>query len=231
MNASVPNIPFNRIAQRIAAHSDPWEHNPHQGFLAMSRSGKSFMIRHGILPIAAMSRIVVMDVKPGGAKTWNDYGNTVTELKPGFGIGENGTPFYHMLISSKAQVERFIDIIAIEGSCLVVFDDSRKITANTPDYALASHVDQLLTIGAEIGLTIIICANSTVWATSGLRDQCGINWIGQMANEVERRKFIRQAGLPDTIMPMLGSLPPRHFLYSDRYDGDLRLAITSYEGS
>jgi hypothetical protein len=225
----ITNVPFTRVAQRIAAHCDPWKYNPHQSFFATPRSGKSFLIRHGILPIAGNSRIVVMDVKPGGERTWDGYGNDVTDLKPGFGIGPDGTPHYRMLVSKKAQVEKFIDTVSVEGSCVIVFDDSRKITANTPDYALSAHVDQLLTLGAAIGLTVIICANSSVWATSSLRDQCGINWIGQMANEIERRKLMRQAGLPNEMFPILGNLPPHHFVYSDRYDGELRLAITHYE--
>lgn len=223
----IPTVPFPRVSQRIAARCDPFEYNPHQGWFGMSRSGKSYMIRHGILPIFGMSRIVVMDVKPGGERTWQGYGNEIDELAPGFGVGPDGTPHYHMLVRSKRQAEKFLKMISAEGSCVIVIDDSRKITANHPDYALSGYVDQLLTIGAAIGITVIICANSTVWSTSSLRDQCGINWIGQIANEDERKRFLRFAGLPKELLPTLNALPPRHFLYSDRYDGESRLAITA----
>src|SRR5215469_2144138 len=168
----IPTVPFPLIATRIAARCDPFEYNPHQGWFAMSRSGKSYMIRHGVLPIFGASRIVVMDVKSGGERTWNGYGNEVTDLSPGFGIGPDGTAHYHMLVKSKRQAEKFLKMISAERSCVVVIDDSRKITANNPDYALSGYVDELLTIGAAIGITVIICANSTVWSTSSLRDQC-----------------------------------------------------------
>ena len=194
----------------------------------MSRSGKSYFIRHGILPIYGMSRIVVLDVKPGGERTWNGWGNPVTELYPRFGIGPDGTPRYHLFIRDKASAESFLKMISAEGSCVVVIDDSRRITANAPDFGLSPYVDQLLTIGAAIGVTVIICTNSTVWATSSLRDQCGINWIGQIANEDERRKILRYTGLDKELLPLIGTLPPRRFLYSDRYDGAARLAITGY---
>jgi hypothetical protein len=194
----------------------------------MSRSGKSYFIRYGILPIYGMSRIVVLDVKPGGERTWNGWGNPVTELAPGFGVGPNGTPHYHMFVRDKACAENFLKLISAEGSCIIVIDDSRRITANAPDYGLSPYVDQLLTIGAAIGITVIICANSTVWVTSSLRDQCGINWIGQVTNEDERKRILRYTGLDKDLLPIIGRLPPRHFLYSDRYDGMARLAITTY---
>jgi hypothetical protein len=225
----VPTIPFSRIKQRVSKYADPFTYNPHQAFYAQSRSGKSFMIRHGILPIYGASRIVVMDVKPGGERTWNGYGNPVTELSPGFGIGPDGTPHYHLLLRDKASAERFLKMIAAEGSCVVVIDDSRRVTASAPDWGLSGYVDNLMTIGAAYGVTVLICANSTVWSTSSLRDQTGINWIGRVTNEDERKKIIRYTGNTKELNSILASLPPRHFLYSDNYSGDARLAITTFD--
>lgn len=226
-----PIVPMPLIARRIKRYANPFEYNPHIDFLGMSRSGKSFLIRHDILPVYGMSRIVVIDVKPGGERTWDGYGNTVTELKPGFGKGPDGTPHYHFMARNRHDTERVIDTISNEGSCIIVLDDSRRVTANKPDFGLSSQVDNLMTIGAAIGITVIICANSTNWVTSGLRDQCSINMLGQMQNEKQRKEFMEIAGLPRDLLPVLGSLPRRHFLYSDRLDdsGELKLAITRHE--
>lgn len=226
----VSEVSFNRVAARVQSYWNPFEYNPHQAWFAISRSGKSFAIRRGILPLVGMSRTVIMDVKPGGSKTWDDYGNPVTELKSGFGLGPDGTPHYHLLVNSKASAQRFLEMIASEGSCVVVIDDSRRITAPNPDYGLSNTVDQLLTIGAEIGLSVILCANSTTWATSSIRDQCGSTWIGQMPNEDTRKQVVKFAGLPKETVDVIGRMKPRHFLYSDRYDdsGEVRLAITHY---
>lgn len=224
---SIPEVPFNRIAARIGAHWNPHEFNPHQAFLGASGSGKSFLIRHGILPIAGPSRTVVIDVKPGGSRTWKGYGNEVTELSPGFGIGPDGTAHYHLMASTKERAREFLELISAEGSCIVVFDDSRRITESKPNYGLSTYVDNLLTLGREAGITVLICANSTTWAASGLKDQCEINWLGKMANEMQRSMFVKIAGLPKEVMPVLGSLGPNQFLYTDRYSGQLRMAITS----
>jgi hypothetical protein len=231
---TIPEVEFKRVASRVRNYWNPSLNNPHQGWFGMSRSGKSYAIRHGILPIAGNnSRIVVMDVKPGGERTWNGFGNDVAELPRGFGRGNDGTPHYHMLVDNKAQAQRFLEMIANDGSCIVVVDDARRITANAPDFGLGNYVDQLLTIGAAIGITVIICANSTTWATSSLRDQCGIYWVGQITNQDERKRITGYAGLPKEAIPLIGRMKPKHFLYSDRYDesGELRLAITHYPES
>lgn len=225
---SIPEITFNRIAARIGAHWNPHEFNPHQAFMGTTGSGKSFLIRHGILPIAGPSRIVVIDVKPGGSRTWAGYGNEVTELKPGFSIGPDGTAHYHLMASIKKRAESFLEMIAAEGSCIVVIDDSRKVMENSPNYGLRTHVDNLLTLGRESGITVLACANSTIWG-GALKDQCEVIWFGKMANEIQRGQFVKIAGLPKEVMPVIGSLKQNQFLYSDRYSGELRLALTKYE--
>lgn len=227
----IPTIDFDLITQRIKHYWDPFSNNPHQAWYGTSRSGKSYAIRQGILPIVKNDRIVVLDVKPGGERTWIEFGNTVESLNPGFGKGNDGTPHYHMLLRNANQAKNFLDMIANEGSCIVILDDSRKITQTGAGWNLGGEVDELLTIGAAIGISVIICANSTVWAVSGLRDQGGINWIGQMPNEDERKKVISQFGLPGGIIPILGNMPRRHFLYSDRYDGELVMGITTVKSN
>lgn len=221
--------PFNRIAARIGAYWNPYEFNTHHAFLGRSGSGKSYLIRNGILPIAGPSRIVVIDVKPGGSRTWKDYGNTVNELSPGFGIGNDGTAHYHFLAKTKNQTRRFLDMIAYEGSCIVVIDDSRRVSEPDPNWGLKSQIDNLLTLGREIGISVLICANSTTWAPSGIKDQCGTIWLGAMTNEEQRVKFAKIAGLPyRDIVPALGKQKPREFLYTDIHDGEPRIAITQF---
>jgi hypothetical protein len=226
---NIPEIAFSRIAARVGAHFNPHEFNTHQSFLGKSSCGKSFLIRWGILPIAGPGRIVVIDVKPGGSRTWRGYGNEVTELKPGFTTGPDGTAHYHFLARNKTQTRRFLEMISDEGSCVIVLDDSRRVAEPDPNWGLKSQVDNLLTLGREIGITVLICANSTTWAPSGLKDQCGINWLGAMTNEEQRIKFAKIAGLPKESVPILGRLKPHEFLYSDQYSGDIRLALTRFD--
>lgn len=227
----VPEIDWAVIARRIKRHWRPLEINPHIGFLAPSRTGKSYLIRHGILPIATGARTVLIDVKPGGERTWDGWGNDVTEIEPGFGLGDDGTANYRVMLMpgadrGKTQVKRVFDTIMREGNCILVMDDSRKISANSPNLGLAGEVDEILTDGAALGITVILAANSTVWSVSGLRDQCGTFFLGHMANVRQQKEFADVIDLPQMYREALRSIGRRQFLYSDYHDGELKLAIT-----
>jgi hypothetical protein len=183
------------------------------------------------LPIVPNARIVLIDVKPGGERTWAGWGNDVESLSRGFGRGPNGNANYRVMLQSgtrgKDQIQRVIDIISTEGEVIFIMDDSRKITANNPGLGLRNHVDALLTDGAGIGISVILAANSTVWATSTLRDQCGVYFLGLMTNADQRKQFANIIGLPKEYHPTLATLKPRQFLYCDQFDGPQRLALTN----
>jgi len=231
MTTNIPNVPFTEVAKRIRRFWRPLEYNPHKGLFAPTRSGKSYLIRHGLLSIVPNARVVLIDVKPGGEPTWNGWGNQVTELSPGFGRGPDGTYNYRVMLlpgheQGKNQIERILDMILSEGETIVVMDDSRKITAHAPQLGFSNHVDELITDGAGIGISVILAANSTVWSTPTLRDGCGMYLMGHASNEVQRAEYGKIIGLPKDKRNVFSTLPRRHFLYSDQYDGDLKLAIT-----
>jgi hypothetical protein len=230
MNKGIDTVPIDDVMNRVSQFGNPFIYNPHHGLLAPSRAGKSYLIRRGIISQWPDDRTVLIDVKPGGERTWDGWGNDVTELKPGFGRGLDGTPHYRVMAmrgaKGKTQIRRMLEIIASEGSCILICDDSRKLTSKTPGFALDGYIDHILTEGAGIGITALMAANSTVWMTSSLRDQCGVYWVGPMKNEDQRKKFAEIIGLPNEHRRALGDLRPRQFLYADNYEGDLKLALT-----
>lgn len=231
-NIDIPYVPFEALSNRIKYYWNPLEYNPHKGLFAPTRSGKSYLIRHGLLSIVPNSRTVLIDVKPGGEPTWHGWGNQVEELKHGFARGSDGTYNYRVMLKpnrdeGKEQVQRILDMILAEGETILVMDDSRKITAHTPQLGMSNHVDELITDGAGIGISVILAANSTTWATPTLRDGCGIYFMGHATNEEQRAAYSKVIGLPKQYQPALSSLGRRQFLYSDQYDGELRLAITT----
>jgi hypothetical protein len=201
--------------------------------LAPTGTGKSWLIRYGLLPIVPDTRKIVIDVKPGGERTWNGWGNDVDHISPGFGTGPDGTANYRIMTApgdeGKHQVKEVLEIVGAEGEVILIMDDSKKITANSPNMALAGYVDGLLTDSRSLGVTVILAANSTTWAVSGLRDQCSVYFIGLMRNEEQRDRFGNIIGLPRKERQVLGTLntAKRQFLYSDQYEGELKTAITS----
>jgi hypothetical protein len=232
----VPVVPFARVAGRVQRNWRPIAVNPHQALFAQTRGGKSHLIRWGILPLAAYDRVVVIDVKPGGDLTWNGWGEDVTELRPGFGRSSTGWPRYRVRVlagdDGKAQVRRILEQLGAEGEVILVVDDARRVTDHhAPGLGLGNVVDHLLLEGAGIGLTVILGANSTAWATSSLKDQCGAIWLGHARSKDQRDNFADLTGLPKSHRPALDSIAPRSWLYTDYSGDELMLALTSPPGA
>lgn len=228
---TLDHIDFPRVQSRIRNHRNPIQYNPHIGFLAPTRSGKSYMIRHGVLPIFYPGRIVVFDVKIGGEPTWHGWGNDITDLDKGFAKGPDGTMNYRLLIkpgnAGKAQIEKALTIILTEGDCVIVMDDSRKITARRPNLGFSGEVDDIMTTGAGIGITAILAANSSTGATSSLQDQCGSYFIGRQGNREVAKDFVDMAGIDRKYIPLLiNELKHREFVYTDMHDDDRVMCIT-----
>src|SRR5712691_1547682 len=181
----VPHIEWARVAGRIQRHSNPLEENPHKAIFAQSRGGKSYLIRHGLLPLVPLARAVVIDVKHGGDPTWNGWGDDVTDLPPGFSGNSNNDQYWRVRVlpgdEGETQVRRILDQLAAEGECIIIMDDARKVTdQRSPGLKCGIVVDHLLLEGAALGITVILGANSVAWATSGLRDQCATYFLGHL---------------------------------------------------
>jgi hypothetical protein len=233
---SVPEVPWPNVAGRLQRSWQPIEANPHMALFAQTRGGKSHLIRWGILPLVPLARVVVIDVKPGGDLTWDGWGHDTTELAHGFGLSPTGYPRYRIRVQpgadGAAQVRRVLDQLAAEGEVVIVIDDSRRVTGNhAPGLGLGHVVDHLLLEGAGLGVTVILGANSTAWATTSLKDQCGVIWLGHTRTDEQRDKFAELAGLPKAERHVLDTIAPRRWLYTD-YAGDgLALALTTPPGA
>ena len=228
----VPVVPFANVAGRVQRNWCPAEANPHHAAFAQTRGGKSHLIRWGILPLAALGRMVVIDVKPGGDRTWNGWGEDVTGLRPGFGLSATGLPRYRVRVLPGAegseQVRRILEQLAAEGEVIIVVDDAGRVTDNAGrgGMGLGGTVDHMLSLGAATGVTMILGLNSTAWAASGAKDQCGTIWIGVTRSRTMRDNFADVAGLPREVRPVLDRIPARHWLYSDYAGDDLMMALT-----
>jgi hypothetical protein len=229
---TVPDVPWALVAGRIQRRILQAPHvNPHFVLLAQTRGGKDHLIRWGILPVIPMHRTVVLVTKHGGDDTWAGWGNVVSDLKPGFGRGPDGTPRYLIQLrpgaADTAQVRRLLEMFAAEGEMAVILGDAARIT--DPPNRGGMHLDGLVTAmmeqGAGIGLTVGACANSASWAASGLKDQAAAVLIG-LAGGAMRKEFAEIAGLPRAMRPVLDTLAPHWWLYTDHADREMLTGIT-----
>lgn len=227
---AVPEITFNRIQGRIARLWDPFERNPHIAVFGTTGSGKSHVIRYGILPLRAYSRTVVIDVKDDRDSVWSGFGTPVDELPQAFvGTGDGPAKSRYRLIVNRAdaqrQLRRAFDQLRDEGHCIVVVDESRSITERE-QVGLGSIVENLILEGRGLGITLIMGAQSVAWAVSALKDQPACLLIGQTVGQKQALELAKMAGYGQDLAQVIARIPARRWLYRDLWEGAPILALT-----
>jgi hypothetical protein len=227
---SVPLVQFSRIQGRVNRLWDPFERNAFMVAVGITGSGKSHLIRHGILPLRAYSRTVVIDVKEDRDSVWTGYGKPVTELGPAFfRTGDSEHPAVWRVIvdhsSAQAQLRRIFDQIRSEGHCVLVMDESRSITEREQT-GLGSVVENLITESRGLGVSMIMGAQSSAWAVSAFKDQAACLWIGQTSGQDQALALAKMAGYGRGLAPVIEQIPARRWLYRDKWEGASILALT-----
>lgn len=224
--------PLARIQHRIRDMAVSAKGNPHHVLFGATGSGKSHLIRHGILPVYALARVVVIDAKGGRDSVWDGWGTPVDELPERFGDrATDATGLYFRLIVSlrtdaKDQILRALEQVRDEGHCVLVLDETRTITeARKPGYGLGPMVDSILSTSRSSGITVISGSQSTAWATSAVKDQAGTVWCGKMTYVPQAKELANVTGDP-ALWKEIGQTRDQDWLYSDRHGSGL-LARTS----
>src|SRR6266516_3687640 len=225
---TVPVVPFSRVQGRIARLWDPFERNPHIAVFGYTGSGKSHLIRHGILPLRACSRVVVIDVKDYRDSVWTGFGTPVAELPQAFARSGDGHRWRVIVDRSdaQAQLQRVFNQIRDEGHCLIVVDESRSITERE-QIGLGSVVENLILEGRGIGVTLVMGAQSTAWAVSSLKDQPAALFIGQARGQDQAMALAKIAGYGRELAATISTIKARRWLYSDSWDGPAILGLTT----
>jgi energy-coupling factor transporter ATP-binding protein EcfA2 len=228
---AVPTVPFRKIQGRMARLWDPFERNAHVAVFGVTGSGKSHLMRHGILPLRAYSRTVVIDVKDDRDSVWSGFGAPVTELPRAFVSGGDGPvrSRYRLIVdraNATAQLRRVFDQIRGEGHCLIVIDESRSITERE-QIGLGSVVENLILEGRGLGITMIMGAQSSAWAVSSLKDQPAVLFIGQTQGTDQPKALAEIAGYGRELAATIGQIPARQWLYADPWEVPGILALTT----
>jgi energy-coupling factor transporter ATP-binding protein EcfA2 len=228
---AIPDVAFSDVAARMGRLWDPSQRNPHVAVFGVSGSGKSHLIRHGLLPIRSDSRTVIIDGKSDRDSVWTGCGTPVDELPPAFfGAGDGTRAARYRLVvdragDAKRQVRRALEQIRDEGHCLVIVDESRSITERE-QLGLGSLVENLILEGRGLGITLILGAQSTAWAVASLKDQPTTVFVG-MNGRVQSRELASVIGAGRELAPVIAGIPARTWLYSDRWEAEPLLGMTT----
>jgi hypothetical protein len=223
----VPAVPFARVQGRMARLWDPFERNPHVAVYGITGSGKSYLIRYGILPLRQLSRVVVIDVKDDRDSVWAGFGQPVTALPPAFNGSGDGTRWRVLVdrANPQAQLRRVFSQIRDEGHCVVVVDESRSVTERE-QIGLGSVVENLILEGRGLGVTLIMGAQSTAWAVSALKDQPAVMLVGQVSGQDQALALAKMAGYGRDLAVTISQVQARQWLYRDLWEGGPLLGLT-----
>jgi len=180
------------------------------------------MTRHGLLPLCAWSRTVVIDVKDDRDSTWAGWGNPVHELPEAF-IGR-----FRLILDSedpKPQLDRALTQLWNEGHCVVVIDESRTLTERE-QMGKGSTIEKMITVGRGKGITMIMGAQSTAYAVPSLRDQPAVVLVGQNRGEDQAKELAKIVG-SKALAPVISRIQGRQFLYTDNWSSPPVMVLTS----
>jgi hypothetical protein len=230
----VPEIPFSKVQGRLNRLWDPFERNSCMVAFGAQGSGKSHLIRYGVLPLAEQSRIVLIDMKEKSDKVWHGFGKEVDVLPPAFfDTGNEEYRFAWRVVinpaTAKSQLRQLFAQLTGEGHCVIVMDETREITERE-QLGLGSDVEKLITKTRSLGTSVILGAQSSAWAVSALKDQPAVMWIGSTSGEESALALAKLAGPGRPLLPVVKRIPPRSFLYRDNWDGEVLLALTTPPG-
>ena len=201
---------------------DPFQRGPHVAVFGMNGSGKSTVIRYGLLPLRGSSRQVMIDVKDDQDSTWAGWGHRVYELPPAF------TGKLRLVLNPddpKPQLDRALTQIWNEGYCVVVVDESRTLTERE-QMGKGSMIEKMITVGRGKGITMIVGAESTAYAVPSLRDQPAVVLVGQNRSEDQAKELAKIVG-SKALAPVIAGIQGRQFLYTDNWSSPPIMGLTS----
>lgn len=228
---AIPTVPFPLVAQRMARLWDPSQRGPHVAVFGVSGAGKSHLIRYGLLPIRRDARTVIIDAKSDRDSVWTGCGEPISELPPAFhGAGDGPQRARYRLVldrsDAKRQIRRALEQIRDEGHCLVIIDESRSLTERE-GLGLGALVENLILEGRGLGITMILGAQSTAWAVSALKDQPTTTFVGLVGGMDQARELSKIVGSGTELAQTIRGIPGRTWLYSDRWEGEPLLGMTT----
>jgi hypothetical protein len=214
----VPYIDWRQVAYRLRLIWDPLEAAAHIAIYALTRTGKSYFIRHVILPLCGTCRVIIIDAK-GHDQIWEGVGREVAELPDNLSTGGSGPcgAWWRVVANTSedpdsaiALVERVLRRAAREGHIVVIIDEGLDLAG------VQKAVDKLLTQGGSHGVSVVISATSAQYTPPQMRRQWGILLVGQLQGTPAHEDAAEIAALPRAMVPVIAAIPRRAFLYVDR---------------
>lgn len=220
----IPNAPWETVRARV---HKLWvaQDAPHHSLLGQTRSGKTYLIVNGLLPMCKWDRVLIIDVKgddpslPIGRKVTRMPGrfravaDMIREKKP----MQN---WFRLIVDrnyeiAHEQVGEALEEIFEMGDFVVVVDELRAILdTRPPGINLAPIWETLMMRGGYKGISMINATQEPRWVKGSFYTQASFFWLSRVEDERAQQR-IAEIGSSRALLPHLGQIEKRRWLYMD----------------
>lgn len=232
----IPDMPWEAVRSRVHEY---WEAReaPHHTVMGQTRSGKSFLVRHGILPLCKLDKVLIIDAK-GNDKTLEGLGRPVTAIprwqrtvRQMIREERPGDNWFRLIVqrgqsAGHDQVGEAIEQVYQEGDWIVVVDELRHLVDREyPGLNLKPQWEELMLRGGSRGISLINLSQEPKWLPSSYYTQASFYWISRIEDEAVQKR-VTEIGSSRALLPHLQTVPKRRWLYMDNLEDDRFFART-----
>lgn len=216
-----------------------WKAGIHVSTIAVTGDGKSYLMRHGLLPLWEDYRVLIIDSKGGRDETWQGYGQVVhafpeAELRrrPG---AEPGPRIYRLVVPgyewrpemkrdsdgvrrARAVVGQALSLVYQQGHWVLVIDETRSVTDSPEQFGLGLRglVVNDWRMGRALDLTVLAGTQAPRYQPSEFYDQVGWLYIGPTLDGRSLDRLDEIGGDTQAIQAALPHLGEHEFLWVRR---------------
>lgn len=233
----IPDVPWPVIRSRLQRL---WtvRDAPHHSIMGMTRSGKSYLTRYGILDVCQWDRVLIIDCK-GDDPTLSGLGRVVNRFpskmtRSARQLMRDDQPrenWFRLVISSdwavaREQVQEALERVLEEGDWIVVIDELRVITdTRAPGLNLAPQWEAIILRGGFKGVGAVNLTQEPRWVRGSFYTQGSFYWISRVEDEASQKR-IAEIGSSRSLIDHLGLIRRKKWIYMDNLEDDRFWAMT-----
>lgn len=215
------------------------EETGHISIIGLTGSGKSYLVRHGILPLVKWDRVLILDMK-GDDRTLRGLGKPVKQLptwqrslRQMIMQDEPMGNWYRLKVfdnidHAQLQVHEALSRIWREGEWILVVDEVRALI-DTPSNGWGLNMgnwwNRIMMRGRSRGIGVINNTQEPAWVKSLFYTQASFTAIGKI-EDVRAHKRIGEIGAHPGMIPHLPTIKNRRFLFTDNLEDERWFAKT-----
>jgi hypothetical protein len=217
---------------------------PHHSIMGQTRSGKSYLTRHGILDTCLYDRVLFIDGKgddptisgppgPGLGKVVERFPSKLHRSSRQF-MKDKEEPrgqWFRLVTSTdwgraRDQVGEALTEAFREGNWVIVVDELRYVTdARMPGLNLGPEWEQIVLRGGSRGVGLVNLTQEPRWVRGSFYTQSSFYWMSRIEDEAAQKR-VAEIGSSRGLLEVLGRIPRRMWVYMDNLEDDRYWALT-----